>query len=156
MLNFAKKMTKKERNKLICDRYDEGYSQEELGRFYDLSQSAVSLIILNKSRWLKEEEEQERRGAKSKLNQEELEELKLILTKPSEETEHCRYWNKWNIKELIQDKFGVSYHQNYIWSLMKQLGLSSQLPQKKDYRQDKKIVEAYKKDKIPQIKKSKI
>ncbi|NRA51500.1 MAG: hypothetical protein HRU12_20440 [Phaeodactylibacter sp.] len=51
-------MTKKERNELIYARHQEGYSQEEIGRFYNLSQSAISLIILNKKRNVPEKEEE--------------------------------------------------------------------------------------------------
>lgn len=147
-------MTKKERNRLICARHEEGYSQEEIGRFYNLSQSAVSLIILNEKRGLNHVGG-ERRGAKGRLTSSQFEELKNELTRPLEGEEKFKYWNKWSVRELIIAKFGVTYHQNYIWKLMKKIGLSSQLPQKKDYRQNPTKVKNYKGEKIPLIKKSK-
>ena len=48
----------------------------------------------------------------------------------------------------------MDYHENYIWEIMKKIGFSSQLPQKKDYRQSEKKVSTFKEEKIGQIKKS--
>lgn len=153
ILFLQEKMKKAERNKLIISRHKAGYSQEEIGKFYDLSQSAISLIIVNAKKGIKPIEK-ERRGAKSRLSETELEELKGLLSSPFEES--FKYWNKWSVQKLIEDNFGVKYHENYVWKIMKKIGYSSQLPQKKDYRQDREKVEEFKKKKVVEIKKSKI
>ena len=147
-------MTKKERNDLIYKLQEEGYSQTEIGKFYDLSQSAISLIIIEKRKGLPERTE-ETRGQKSKLSSSELAELKKILgEKPALEL-GFNYWNKWSIQALIKEKFGVHYHENYIWKIMKKIGFTSQIPQKKDYRQDPKAVKEFKEKTSIAIKKSK-
>lgn len=146
-------MTKKERNELIYARHQEGYSQEEIGRFYNLSQSAISLIILNKKRNVPEKEE-ETRGAKSKMSKLQYEELKEVLNTQPASIIGFVHWDKWSIQALIKEKFGVSYHENYIWKIMKKIGFSSQVPQKKDYRQDAAKVEEFKSTKGLEIKKS--
>lgn len=149
------KLTKKERNQLIYERSKEGYSQTELGKFYNLSQSQVSSIILGKKRGLPDRTK-ETRGSKSRLGEKDLEELAVILKNTATESEssNFRHWNKWSIKKLIKDHFNVEYHENYIWKLMKKIGFTSQIPQKKDYRKDVQKVEFFKKEQAPAIKKS--
>lgn len=145
-------MTKSERNKLIYARYQDGYSQEEIGSFYNLAQSTVSLIISNKKKGIPEKTE-ENRGSKSRLSDSDLEKLGLLLrTPPSGKGFFC--WNKWSVKALIKDEFDVDYHENYIWKIMGKIGFSSQIPQEKDYRQSSEKVSDFKKEKISEIKKS--
>ena len=146
-------MTKKERNQLIWERYQEGYSQEEIGKFYNLSQSAVSLIIVKKERNIPEPT-QETRGAKSKLTSAQLSELRRVLSTDPVSIIGFSHWNNKSIQALIEKKFGVHYHKNYIWKLMKKIGFSSQLPQQKDYRQNQDQVQDFKLNRIPAIKKS--
>lgn len=106
-------MTKKERNQLIWERYQEGYSQEEIGKFYNLSQSAVSLIIVRKERNIPEPT-QETRGAKAKLTSAQLSELRRFLLNDPVSIIGFSHWNKKSIQALIEKKFGVHYHENYI------------------------------------------
>lgn len=146
-------MTKRQRNNLIYARYQEGYSQEEIGKFYDLSQSQVSTILLEKKRGTAERVE-ETRGSKPRLSEEDLLKLGELLKSPKEGQDFA-YWNKWRVKQLIKDKFDVDYHENYIWKLMKKIGFTSQRPQKKDYRQDPEKVAIFKKEGALAIKKIK-
>ena len=145
-------MTKFERNKIIYARFEDGYSQKEIGSFYNLSQSAVSLIIVNIRNGVAEKKE-ETRGAKSRLSSSDMEKLAVLLKKSPSENDF-NYWNKWSVKSLIKKEFGVDYHENYIWRIMKKIGFSSQIPQEKDYRQSPTKVSDFKKEKIAEIKKS--
>lgn len=145
-------MTKSERDNMIWKLHKEGYSQKEIGKFYNLSQSAVSLIIINK-REGKPERTKETRGRKSEITLSQLEELKETLSKTSAAEIGFSYWNKWSVRALIKEKFGVEYHQNYIWEIMKKIGYTSQVPQKKDYRKDPRKVKKFKEEKGPAIKK---
>ena len=147
-------MTKRERNKLIYARYEEGYTQEEIGRLYNLSQSSISAILLRKKRNIPEHTK-ETRGVKSKLTAKQLEALSQILKTQSATIVDHIYWNKWSVQALIKKEFQVDYHENYIWEIMKKIGFSSQLPAKKDYRQSAEKVSIFKEEKISQIKKSK-
>lgn len=144
-------MTKKERDELIYARYQDGYSQEEIGKFYGLSQSRISAIILRKKRGLPDREV-ETRGSKARLSKADLIKLGDLLKKPVEGSDFV-HWNKWSVKQLIKDKFGVAYHQNYIWKLMKKIGYTTQRPQRKDYRQNPQKVQDFKKAGAGAIKK---
>ena len=151
---YERVLTKRERNIIIYTRYKEGYSQEEIGKFYKLSQSQVSKIVLNKERGIVDPEK-ETRGSKSRLSESDFKALEELLKDPVKEEQGFVYWNKWRVKELIKQTFDVDYHENYIWKLMKKIGFNSQRPQKKDYRQDPLKVENFKEEKIPTIKKIK-
>ena len=145
-------MTKSERNIIIHTRYEDGYSQKEIGSFYNLCQSAVSLIIVNIRNGVSKPEE-ETRGSKSRLSVLDLENLSVLL-KSSPSDKGFNYWNKWSVKSVIKEEFGVDYHENYIWRIMEKIGFSSQIPQEKDYRQSSEKVSDFKKIKIAEIKKS--
>jgi len=145
-------LKKEERDALIYARYQEGYSQAEIGKFYGLCQSRISAILLEKKRGIPPRSV-ETRGAKSRLSDQDLEQLREILNKPMED-ESFPYWNKWSVKQIIKDTFDVDYHENYIWKLMEKMNFTSQRPQKKDYRQQSEIVERFKNKDAPAIKKS--
>lgn len=147
-------MTKEERNKLIYARHEEGLSQRRIGELYGLSQSAVSKIVLAGRKGVFKQEE-EHRGRKSKLNTKELEQLGKYMR----ENTALDYgfatgkWDKWSVQELIKKEFGVHYHENHIWQLMKKLGFSTQKPQRRDYRQDANQLAAFKQEQAAALKK---
>ncbi len=145
-------MTKQERNKLIYEQYSKGYSQATIGEFHGLSQSAVSLIIISQRDGQKKGD-QEQRGAKSRLTNADQERLVELLELKQAESGFSG-WNKRSVKALINEEFGVDYHTNYIWEIMRKIGYTSQLPAMKDYRQDPQKVEQFKEQKAPAIKKS--
>jgi len=147
-------LTKKERNTIIYTRYKEGYSQQEIGKFYKLSQSQVSNIVLKKERGI-ECAKGERRGSKSRLSESDLKKLAELLKSEIKEDQNFGYWNKWRVKALIKETFDVDYHQNYIWKLMEKIDFTSQRPQKKDYRQSPEKVEKFKNEGVANIKKVK-
>ena len=95
---------------------------------------------------------EEKRGAKSKLTDDQLEKLKTILAKSPSDYGYTS-WNKKSIKDLIKKEFAVEYHENYIWYIMKYINFSSQLPQVQDYRKDEGKVDDFKEKKAPEIKK---
>lgn len=144
-------MTNLERDKLILNCHKNGKTQREIGEIFSLSQSAISQIII-KMKNGNLENKTETRGVKSRLNDENLEELKTILSGSPQDYDYF-IWNKWSVKSLISDKFGVEYHENYIWKIMQYINFSSQKPQKKDYRQSEKLVATFKEEKAGEIKK---
>jgi transposase len=144
-------MTKFERNKLIESCHNNGKSQTEIGKIFKLSQSAISKILIS-TRGKETDDFQETRGVKSKLGEIEKNKLSSILKKSP--TEYGFFvWNKWSIKSIIQQEFGVSYNKNYIYMIMRSINFSSQKPATKDYRKNEELVSVFKEEKIPEIKK---
>lgn len=136
---------------MIYRQYNSGYSQSAIGKFYNLSQSRVSAIVLSYQRGEAEIVE-ERRGSKARLSESDLKKLSDLMT--SDEDLEFSHWNKWRVKELIKEQFDVDYHENYIWAVMKKIGFTSQRPQKKDYRQSAEKVAHFKSEEVVAIKKS--
>jgi transposase len=145
-------MTKFERNKLIEGCHNNGKTQKEIGEIFGLGQSSISQIL--KSIKGKEKDDYiETRGGKPKLSDEQKKALELILRESPSEYGFF-LWNKWSIQSIIKTKFGVSYHQNYIWKIMECINFTSQKPATKDYRQSEEKVAVFKDQKIIEIKKN--
>ena len=144
-------MTKYERNQAIYNCHKNELDQKTIGAIFSLSQSAISQIIKSMKNGA-EPSSQERRGASSRLSPEPQEELSQYLRKPAQDYGYLT-WNKHSIKALIQEKFEVAYHENYIYQVMRSIKFSSQKPQQKDYRQNAEQVAAFKEHKAVEIKK---
>lgn len=104
-------------------------SQKEIGKIFNLSQSAVSLIVIAMKNGASASNE-ETRGSKSKLLDRDKMELATIL-KDSPLDHNYTVWDKWSIQSLIKDQFGIDYHENYIFQIMRCIKFSSQKPKKK-------------------------
>ena len=144
-------MTKIERNKAIYECHKQGITQVVIGSIFSITQGTVSQIVKLAKLGIFGPDE-ENRGATSKLTSAQFDELKTLLLKnPSDYGFHL--WNKHSIKSLIKSEFGVDFHENYIWYIMKCIGFSTQLPQVKDYRQKQQLVDDFKDKKAPEIKK---
>jgi len=138
-----------ERNESIYKCHEKDISQAEIGEIFDLSQSRISLIIIALKNGTAATGK-ETRGSKSKLSDSQKADLALLL----EDSPHdygYTVWNKWSIQSLIRDEFGVDYHENYIFQIMRDIKFSSQKPKKKDYRQDPVKVARYKEQTVPEI-----
>jgi transposase len=63
-------------------------------------------------------------------------------------------WTQRRIQQLIERKFGVHYHQNYISRLMQQLGWSVQKPETRALERDEALIRAWLSRDWQRIKKS--
>ena len=104
-------------------------SQAEIGEVFNLSQSAVSLIVIQMKNGASPSLK-ETRGSKPKLSESQQTELSTLL-KESPSDHGFSVWNKWSIQSVIKDKFGVEYHENYIFQIMRNIKFSSQKPKKR-------------------------
>jgi transposase len=62
-------------------------------------------------------------------------------------------WTCQRIAEVVQKKFGVSYHPDHLGRILHDLDCTPQLPRKVDPRQDPNAIEEYRKVTWPRIKK---
>lgn len=141
-------MSKKERNAAIYSCHDSGMKQVQIAKAFNIAQSTVSEILRARNT----PEKAETRGVKPYLSEAQKIELSELL-KGSPEEYGYYLWSKHSVKVLIEEKFKVSYHENYIWKLMKDIGFSSQKPQLRDYRKDEEKVKVFKEEKAFEIKK---
>jgi len=94
-------------------------------------------------------------GRPAKLDREEKQSLLEILEEgamangfPTEQ------WTQARVKQVIEREFGVSYHQNYISTLLHQLSWSVQKPDPRAIERDEEMIQAWLDKDWPRIKKS--
>ena len=63
-------------------------------------------------------------------------------------------WTQSRVKQVIKQEFGVSYHQNYLSKLLKDLGWSVQKPDPRAIERDEELILAWLSQDWPRIKKS--
>jgi transposase len=57
------------------------------------------------------------------------------------------------VTELIEDRYGVSYHPGNVRKLLRQMGFSPQKPVKRATQRDEAAIEKWKNEEWPRIKK---
>ena len=62
-------------------------------------------------------------------------------------------WTQASVKKLIEQEFGVIYHQNYISRLLDEMGWSVQKPDPRAIERDEELILAWLKQDWPRIKK---
>jgi transposase len=62
-------------------------------------------------------------------------------------------WTLKRIARLIAREFGVRYHPNHVWRVLRELRWSCQVPQRRPVQRDEGAVEHWKRYKWPHIKK---
>lgn len=63
-------------------------------------------------------------------------------------------WTLKRIARVVRKEFGVEYHPGHVWKLMRRLGWSCQVPERKPVQRDEQAIEHWKRYKWPAIKKS--
>lgn len=63
-------------------------------------------------------------------------------------------WTTLRIAELIEHRFGVSYHRNHVGKLLHQLHWSPQKPEGRALERDEQTIEEWKRDVWPAVKKT--
>jgi transposase len=62
-------------------------------------------------------------------------------------------WTLKRIAKVILKEFGVRYHSNHVWRVLRALRWSCQVPERRPVQRDEKAVEHWKRYKWPHIKK---
>ena len=92
-------------------------------------------------------------GRPSRLSNEQKEELKqLLLAGPLESGFSTDLWTCSRVAELIEREFGVKYHEDHVWRILRQLGMSCQKPERQPREQDPELVDRWPKRDWPRIK----
>ncbi len=62
-------------------------------------------------------------------------------------------WTLKRIASVIRKEFGVEYHPNHVWRILRQMGWSCQVPERRAIQRDEKAIAHWKRYKWPHIKK---
>lgn len=68
----------------------------------------------------------------------------IVEAGPAPEVDGIVRWRRIDLKRVIEERFGVSYHERYVGKLLKELGFSHMSARPRHPAQDGEIVEAYK------------
>lgn len=63
-------------------------------------------------------------------------------------------WTTRRVTEVIRKRFGISYHPNHLWRLLRGLGFSCQRPATRARERDEEAIERWKRTEWPRLKKS--
>ncbi len=69
----------------------------------------------------------------------------IVERGPDPEVDGVVRWRRIDLKRIIEERFGVAYHERYVGKLLKELGFSHMSARPRHPAQDGEIIEAYKK-----------
>jgi transposase len=96
-----------------------------------------------------------KRGRPQKLDDEQREELKGILTRgPTAYGYSIGLWTLPRVANVITKEFGITYHEAHVWKVLQSIGWSCQKPTKRALERDEFKIKEWKQKKWPAIKKS--
>ncbi len=130
-------------------------SQAEIARQLGVSRVTVSdWAKIIKAKGIRGLRKRKAAGSQSKLNSMQKQKLKHMLDRgalangfPTDR------WTLERVRQLIQQKFEITYHPNYLNRLLRKLGFSPQKPLPQAIEQEKELVQAWLQRDWPRIKK---
>jgi transposase len=85
-------------------------------------------------------------GPQSRLSPDELDELaEIVETGPDPNGDGVVRWRRIDLQRVIEERFGVAYHERYVSTLLKKLGFSHMSARPQHPAQNGEILEAFKK-----------
>jgi len=133
----------------------EGVSQAEVARQVGVHRQSVS-------RWAKELKQSGMRGLRKaestgrprKLSAGQLHDLERALKRGPEAFGYATgLWTAARVRDLIEDRTGVRYHEDHVWRLLRQLRWSCQRPTGRALERNEEAIRRWKKVAWPRIKK---
>ena len=79
--------------------------------------------------------------------------LRLLLKGPMAYGYPNELWTLKRIARLIRREFGVKYHPNHVWRILRECRWSCQVPERRPVQRDEQEIEHWKRYKWPHIKK---
>lgn len=133
-----------------------GVSQAEVARHTGVSRQSVS-------RWAAALEQDGlrglrragRAGRKPRLDDRQRQQLaRLIKAGPEAAGFPTGLWTVPRVAQLIERRFGVSYGPTRVWQLLRELGFTPQRPSGRARQRDESRIEAWKRQRWPEVKKT--
>ena len=135
--------------------FEQGRNQSEIAR-------QVKVVRQTVGRWVQQYRAQGRRalrkagraGRKPRLNEKQRHQLKkLLLAGPERLGYETPLWTCPRVAHLIEQQFGVRYHEGHVWKLLVRLGWSPQRPVGRARERNEEQIQRWKKKGWPALKK---
>jgi transposase len=132
-----------------------GLSQSEVARKVGVHRQSVS-------RWARELEsagvrglrKAERTGRPAKLTAAQVRDLERALKRGPEAFGFANgLWSAARVRELIEQRTGVRYHEAHVWRILRKLNWSCQRPTGRALERDEQAIRNWKKYRWPELKK---
>ncbi len=134
----------------------QGVHQAEVARTVGVHRQSVS-------RWAQQLESAGRRGLKQagragrkpRLSPDQLRRIERRLKRGPQALGYAtELWTAARVAHLIEEECGVGYHPGHVWRLLRQLGWSCQRPTGRALERNENAIDAWKRKRWPEIKKS--
>jgi transposase len=135
--------------------FEQGWNQSEIAR-------QVKVVRQTVARWVQQYRAQGksalqkagRAGRKPRLSEKQRHQLKkLLLVGPERLGYETPLWTCPRVAHLIEQEFGVRYHEGHVWKLLVRLGWSPQRPVGRARERDQAQIQHWKKKEWPALKK---
>ena len=135
--------------------FEQGRNQSEIAR-------QVNVVRQTVGRWVQQYRAQGRRalrkagraGRKPRLNEKQRHQLKrLLLAGPERLGYETPLWTCPRVAHLIEQQFGVRYHEGHVWKILVRLGWSPQRPVGRARERNEEQIQHWKKRVWPALKK---
>jgi transposase len=80
--------------------------------------------------------------------------LRLLLQGARRHGYRTELWTLRRVAEVIRRTFGVEYHPCHVWKVLRNLGWSSQKPERRARERDETAIAAWRREQWPRIKKT--
>ncbi len=92
-------------------------------------------------------------GPKPRLNAKQKQQLvNILLAGPQKAGYHNDLWTCRRVAEVIAKKFGVVYHPDHVWKILRSLGWTCQKPEQRARERDEAAIRRWREKEWPRIK----
>jgi len=96
-----------------------------------------------------------RAGRKPSLDEEQIARLKqMLLSGPEAHGYATALWTCPRVGHVIEQEFGVRFHEAHVWRLLRKIGWSAQRPTGRALERDEEKIARWKKERWPKVKKT--
>ena len=140
---------------IAADLLRKGVTEAEVSRQVGVHRQSVN-------RWSATLEKQGKAGLKKagragrppKLNEKDLNRLRKALERGPETLGYeTSLWTSGRVAVLIEELFGIRYHEDHVWRILRKLGWSCQRPVGRALERDEEAIRRWKKQRWPALKK---
>jgi transposase len=133
----------------------EGRGVREVARLVKAAPSSVS-------RWKQDLEEgglealraKPHPGRTARLTSEQKQELEEVLLREAQAAGYAAdLWTLSRVTEVIERRFGVTYHPGHVWYILRDMGWSCQKPERRARQRDEEAIARWRKEEWPRVKK---
>jgi len=135
--------------------FEQGRNQSEIARQVRVVRQTVARWVQQyRARGKSALQKAGRAGRKPRLSEQQRQQLKkLLLAGPERLGYETPLWTCPRVAHLIEQQFGVCYHEGHVWKLLVRLGWSPQRPVGRARERDQEQIRRWKKKVWPALKK---